>query len=172
MDLRNLTRARDDLRFRGVKGTTGTQASFLSLFDGDHEKVEYCADTSRHCYVVHFSFSFSGNTIGGQELWHLQLQVVLLCSLWNSCSAFSCNLIPYFLTSMRHFRWATCWSPRSQKKFGNDVTNRTRPRPNLIDFPLGNVTSGDVFSYSENSQNNRGFNQMKKFLRNLAQGDI
>ena len=39
MDLRNLTRARDDLRFRGVKGTTGTQASFLALSDGDHEKV-------------------------------------------------------------------------------------------------------------------------------------
>lgn len=38
-DLRNLTRARDDLGFRGVKGTTGTQASFLSLFDGDHSKV-------------------------------------------------------------------------------------------------------------------------------------
>lgn len=38
-DLRNLRRARDDLGFRGVKGTTGTQASFLALFDGDHAKV-------------------------------------------------------------------------------------------------------------------------------------
>lgn len=40
MDLRNLERARSDLRFRGVKGTVGTQASFLQIFKGDHEKVE------------------------------------------------------------------------------------------------------------------------------------
>ena len=39
MDLRNLERVMNELKFRGVKGTTGTQASFLELFDGNHEKV-------------------------------------------------------------------------------------------------------------------------------------
>jgi len=39
MDIEDLEAARARLRCRGVKGTTGTQASFLALFDGDHEKV-------------------------------------------------------------------------------------------------------------------------------------
>lgn len=40
MDLQNIKNARDKLRFRGVKGTVGSQASFLAQFDGDHDKVD------------------------------------------------------------------------------------------------------------------------------------
>lgn len=39
LDLEEIERRIDALRARSVKGTTGTQASFLSLFDGDHDKV-------------------------------------------------------------------------------------------------------------------------------------
>jgi len=39
LDYRSATAMRDGLRLRGIKGTTGTQASFLRLFDGDHQKV-------------------------------------------------------------------------------------------------------------------------------------
>ena len=40
MDFERLEYELEALPFRGVKGTTGTQASFLSLFDGDHDKVK------------------------------------------------------------------------------------------------------------------------------------
>ncbi|ARN57810.1 Adenylosuccinate lyase [Sedimentisphaera salicampi] len=40
MDYQELEHRIYKLPFRGVKGTTGTQASFLSLFEGDHEKVK------------------------------------------------------------------------------------------------------------------------------------
>jgi adenylosuccinate lyase len=39
MDLEEIERRLAGLKFRGAKGTTGTQASFLALFRGDHAKV-------------------------------------------------------------------------------------------------------------------------------------
>lgn len=40
MDLNEFERVRADLKFRGAQGTTGTQASFLEIFAGDHDKCD------------------------------------------------------------------------------------------------------------------------------------
>ncbi|MDO4478149.1 MAG: adenylosuccinate lyase [Lachnospiraceae bacterium] len=40
MDLEDLEYVRNSLKLLGSKGTTGTQASFLELFEGDHDKCE------------------------------------------------------------------------------------------------------------------------------------
>ena len=52
LDLSELERRQAQLRFRGVKGTTGTQASFLALFHGDHAKVRRLEQLVAH--KMHF----------------------------------------------------------------------------------------------------------------------
>lgn len=62
LDFQRLEREIEDLPMRGVKGTTGTQATFLELFDGDHEKVK--ALNNRVCELMGFkkAIPVSGQT--------------------------------------------------------------------------------------------------------------
>ena len=39
-DLQSIEHVREDLKFRGAQGTTGTQASFLEIFGGDASKCD------------------------------------------------------------------------------------------------------------------------------------
>jgi adenylosuccinate lyase len=57
MDLDQVTWLKENYRLRGVKGTTGTGASFLSLFDGDTAKVRALDEAV--CKKVGFASSFA-----------------------------------------------------------------------------------------------------------------
>jgi adenylosuccinate lyase len=62
MDLERLSDVRTNLRFRGVKGTTGTQASFLALFDGDGDKVDMLDQQVSLAFGFDASYGVTGQT--------------------------------------------------------------------------------------------------------------
>lgn len=62
MDYHELLHVITVLRFRGVKGTTGTQASFLSLFEGDHERVRKLDDMVSRAFGFPNPFLITGQT--------------------------------------------------------------------------------------------------------------
>jgi adenylosuccinate lyase len=62
LDLAELERRVATLKFLGVKGTTGTQASFLALFDGDDAKVEALDRMVAAAFGFEETYPVSGQT--------------------------------------------------------------------------------------------------------------
>src|SRR3954469_15430316 len=62
LDLEEIESRISNLQFRGVKGTTGTQASFLSLFDGDHHKCNELDRLVTQRFGFDRSFAVTGQT--------------------------------------------------------------------------------------------------------------
>jgi len=62
IDLEEIEHRIATLKFRGVKGTTGTQASFLSLFDGDHGKCDELDEKVTAAFGFDASFAVTGQT--------------------------------------------------------------------------------------------------------------
>ncbi len=62
-------------RLRGVKGTTGTQASFLALFEGDHDKVKALDQRVAAKLGFQESFPVTGQTVS-RKLDSLALNVL------------------------------------------------------------------------------------------------
>jgi len=52
----------ENLKMRGVKGTTGTQASFLKLFNGDHDKVKKLDEMVCKSMGIESKFTITGQT--------------------------------------------------------------------------------------------------------------
>lgn len=62
LDLEELEYRISTLKFRGVKGTTGTQASFLTLFDGDHGKCDHLDQMVTERFGFRESYNVTGQT--------------------------------------------------------------------------------------------------------------
>lgn len=62
MDLQHLEWVRAGIRLRGLKGATGTQDSFLTLFDGDHSKVVALDQSFTEAFGLARSFIITGQT--------------------------------------------------------------------------------------------------------------
>jgi adenylosuccinate lyase len=62
LDFHEVERRLAELKFLGVKGTTGTQASFLALFDGDHGKVEALDRAVARAFGFAETYPVSGQT--------------------------------------------------------------------------------------------------------------
>src|SRR5687767_12055179 len=62
IDLEEVEHRIATLKFRGVKGTTGTQATFLSLFEGNHDKVEQLDRMVTQRFGFAESFAVTGQT--------------------------------------------------------------------------------------------------------------
>ncbi|WP_353146189.1 adenylosuccinate lyase [Chryseobacterium sp.] len=62
LDMEELDFFLETLRFRGVKGTTGTAASFLELFNGDYSKVKHLDKELSKRFGFEKVFGVSGQT--------------------------------------------------------------------------------------------------------------
>jgi adenylosuccinate lyase len=89
IDLEEIDHLIEILPFRGVKGTTGTQASFMELFDGNHEKIK-----KLDAYVSEKAGFKKVLTITGQTYTRKWDYIVnnILASLATSLSKFATDL--------------------------------------------------------------------------------
>ncbi len=62
LDLENLEFVIDNIKLRGVKGTTGTQASFMELFSGDEDKVKALEKTVTEKMGFKSAYNVTGQT--------------------------------------------------------------------------------------------------------------
>ncbi len=62
LDLRELEHRLNELKARSTKGTTGTQASFLKLFDGDHDKVRQLEQSVAQKIGFDATYAVTGQT--------------------------------------------------------------------------------------------------------------
>lgn len=110
-DLADLDWAASRIRFRGIKGATGTQASFLELFEGDHGKVRELDRLVTTKMGFDSVFGVTGQTYPRQ----LDFRVgQVLSSIAQSAHKFACDM--RILSNRREMQ-----EPYEEKQIGSSA---------------------------------------------------
>jgi len=89
LDVEELEQVSSSIRLRGAKGTTGTQASFLTLFDQDHDKVKQLENKIAQKLGLERVYPITGQTYSRK----LDSRILnLLSSVAQSAGKFSSDL--------------------------------------------------------------------------------
>lgn len=89
IDLNDIEHLIEGIHFLGVKGATGTQASFLSLFQGDHHKVKQLEQLVAKEMGFHHIFTISGQTYTRKQDVRI---AAILSSLASSAHKFATDI--------------------------------------------------------------------------------
>ena len=89
LDQQELEHRLATLPFLGCKGTTGTQASFLELFDGDETKAQAVDTRIAHAFGFDETVPVSGQTYSRK--WD-SMVINVLCGIAQSCMKFATDL--------------------------------------------------------------------------------
>jgi adenylosuccinate lyase len=89
LDLEEVEHRLKTLPFRGVKGTTGTQASFMALFDGDERKVKRLDAMVARRMGFARSLPVTGQTYTRKADWNV---LSALCGIAQSASKFATDV--------------------------------------------------------------------------------
>ncbi len=89
MDLEEVEYRLRTMPFRGVKGTTGTQASFMTLFNGDERKVKKLDAMVARKMGFERSVCVTGQTYSRKADWNV---LSALCGIAQSASKFGTDL--------------------------------------------------------------------------------
>jgi len=86
LDLELLETALQQFRFLGAKGATGTQASFLALFDGNHEKVKQLEALIAEEMGFPKLFPISGQTYSRKQDAHILFILSSIATSAHKCA--------------------------------------------------------------------------------------
>lgn len=130
LDLHSIEQVRNELKFRGAQGTTGTQASFLEVFQGDSAKCDKLNDLL--CEKFGFPSCYDVST----QTYTRKVDLIIANAVAGLGS--SAQKITGDIRHLAH--WKEIEEPFESSQIGSSAMVSTSPIPCSAAFHISNST--------------------------------